>query len=184
MDDHVFQALMEAGWDETRLNRRLALFQMKARGLTMQQCHGQLIKDGFDEVTERSLWNDWAKIRELMAKASAPVVSEIRDRASARLEQLFNLAMGQIARDLDPDPETGRPRGRVQPPMIETARRIVALQAELFGAIDRHGALVAINPGQSPLEVYEQRNNGDGPRRGPFTAALGRSSEKQVDSND
>jgi len=195
MDDHIYQELMESGWDEARTKRRLEVFTLRSRGLSMPQVRTQLARQKIvdeetgEPVSERTLWKDWSKIRELMAKATAPYVTEVRDRAAARLEVLFGLTMGQLGRDaqdtLDPDSGEIMARGRVNHHLVETARRIVALQAELFGAIDRRGAQVNINAGLTPLELYEQRNgNGSGHAHGPFTPTVGRGVSEQVDPDD
>lgn len=156
---------MEASWPPDLLDRRLLVFEYRAQGRTMRQVHSTLRDEHGYTGGLRQLWVDWKAIRDLMATISAPMVTEVRDRCTARLETLYNLTMGQISRDQQGD-------GRISHGLIETGRRLIALQAELYGAIDRRGVLAITNAGLTPLEAYERTHgSGNGSNGGPFTPA-------------
>lgn len=136
--DHLIEALQAAGWRPRELQRRLHLFDLRAKGIPMLDCVRQLADPPY-RASRRTVFYDWSAIRRTLAASAAPEISETKARLDARLERIYTLAMGEIARRLNAGDKL--PSG-----MLREARQAMVALGEMYGAIDRR-PIVPIGPG-------------------------------------
>jgi hypothetical protein len=142
--DTAVAAMREAKWSPKVLKRRLAVFDMRTRGLPMDEIQKRIVPS----VTERQLWYDWREIRIVLGAVAAPQLEEVISRAEARLEHLFSMTMAEIRRRSD------RSGGEVSARLLTEARRIVRELCYLRGAIKPYAVAVAVGaPGQEAGEL-------------------------------
>jgi hypothetical protein len=131
------EAMREAKWSPRVLQRRLQLFDLRVRGIPMDQIAKQLGPDprSGKQVTERQLWYDWREIRLVVGAASAPQLEEVCARAEARLERLYTITMVEIAKHME--------RNAFPDKLVSEARRIIRDLCVLRGAIRPYSVVVS-----------------------------------------
>lgn len=136
--EHYVAAMHEADWQPELLQRRLRVFDMRARGVPMEQIAKSL------DVCERTIYYDWEAIRGVVVAAAAPDVEAIRAKADARLERIYMLAMAEIGAALQ------KGSGTIPRAMLAEARHAAMDQAKLHGLTDqRLLALLPVAGGES-----------------------------------
>lgn len=130
MSEAAGLALLEAGWSEVLLKRRLEVFRLRVNGHSMDDIAEQV------GVSRRAAYYDWQAIREVLAMAAGPELEVTRSKAEARLETIYSRLMAEAGRALQ--------SGRASVSALREARATVVSLCELRGAIDRRPVIAPI----------------------------------------
>ena len=142
--DPVGQLILEQKWQDHTIRRRLAVWKERARGVTAEQLAPLW------GVSVRTIYYDFAELRELMVRAAAPEIEEIRCQVDAPLQEVYREALEthRAAREGD-----GISRG-----MLSTARQAATDRARLHGAIDDRSRVEVHVPTSSPAQLLATKS--------------------------